>query len=147
MSTRALPDNCDGFNVTHFCSSLDHHCLHGSCWHMDRVRQMVRRWFSALGPAPRGGWERPEPKSEREPKLTKAEQADRDDCAAFSKMVMARRADAFMEEHHRRWWWVPPRLWKYRDIGGGPHGPTDPDATGSWGRIVRAWENRADEDD
>lgn len=140
---RHVPPTCDGFSVTFMCDVNCRDCRHGSCWHMDRVRMMVRRWFAVLAPEPRMGWQWKEPPPERE--LTKAEKADRDDCAAFSKMVMARRADAFWADFDRRWWWVPPRLWRYRDTGGFPHGALDPDATGSWGRIVREWENREDE--
>lgn len=147
MSSATLPDNCDGFNVTHFCSPRSPDCLHGSCWHMDRVRQMVRRWFSRVGPAPRLGWEpkQPTPQAERERKLTKAEREEREQIGRIIGLVIERRAAAWRADFERRWRGVPARLWVYRDTGGGSSSGGDVDGTGSWGRIVRLWEDRDDE--
>ena len=144
MST-AVPDNCDGFNVTFMCSSRDRECVHGSCWHMDRVRQMVRRWFERVGPAPRAGWEFKEPHAVKVPMPTKAEVADAEACGRICGLVLTRRADAWRDAFARRWAGVPLRLWQYRDTGGGSWIGGDVDGTGSWGRVVRVWEDREDE--
>ncbi len=141
----STPDTCDGFNVTFMCSSRARDCVHGSCWHMDRVRQMVRRWFSILGPAPRTGWKPAEAPVVPEPKLTKAEREEQIACSQIAALVRQRRADAFWSEFDRRWAGVPARMWVYRDTGGGGWVGPDVDGTGSWGRSVRLWEDREDE--
>lgn len=137
------PRNCDGFNVTFMCSEHLTDCVCGSCWHMDRVRMMVRRWFAPLGPPPRLGWERPEPRIE--PELSKAEQAEFRWLCGFGAKVAERRAAVWLDRFNRRWRGVPARLWKYRDTGGGSWIGGDVDGTGSWGRHVRLWEDREDE--
>lgn len=136
-----LPETCDGFNVTHFCSAKSRACLTGSCWHMDRVRQMVRRWFAPLGPSPRLGWV-PKPPADLPPrKLTKAEVEDYAQCSHVAAIVRSRRAAAWREQFERRWAGVPARLWLYRDTGGGMSITPDEDGTGSWGRTVRIVED------
>lgn len=140
-----LPDTCDGFNVTHFCSKYSRDCVHGCCWHMDRVRQMVRRWFSLVGPAPRMGLVWKEPPAVRVPKPTKAEIEENKHCLRIAEIVKARRAEAWRAAFDRRWAGVPDRLWRYRDTGGMSAVGYDVDGYGSWGRHVRQWEDREDE--
>lgn len=147
IGMRHVPPNCDGFSVTFMCDPRARDCQCGSCWHMDRVRRMVRQWFNLLAPPPRMGWE-PTPEKP-EPKLTKAQQREAKEQHDRDKRWEKRRAEIrsreFWARFKERWWGVPDRLWHYRDTGGFPHGALDPDATGSWGRIVRQWEDRDDE--
>lgn len=127
------PPNCDGFNVTWMCREHDRDCRHGSCWHMDRVRQMVRRWFvdTFSRPASVGWWERrPDPEFKPTPK--EAEEALQ--LATVSGIVCARR-------HFARYGHVPDRRhdWGTNGIGWSPY--PDEDGVGSWGRVVRIVED------
>lgn len=148
IGMRHVPETCDGFSVTFMCEPRSRDCQHGSCWHMDRVRLMVRRWFAGVGYVDRTQTlVRREPPPE--PKLTRAQakaakEQHKRDAVEHEKLMEIRRRE-FWRRFHERWWGVPDRLWRYRDTGGFPHGALDPDATGSWGRVVRVWENREDE--
>lgn len=143
--TNALPENCDGFNVTHFCSRHSRECVAGCCWHMDRVRMMVRRWFSLVGPPVRlgaslGAIDKPMVlKQERKPTKEETEEANQID--EIAGLVTRRRADAWHAEFERRWRGVPDRLWRYHDTGGGMSVWPDEDGVGSWGRVVRLIED------
>lgn len=134
----AVPDNCDGFNVTFMCSSRARDCVHGSCWHMDRVRQMVRMWFLPLVPCRAQTLverERPEPVP-----MTKAETKKAAD-DAHTRAIECR------ERHSRLY----PEA--YNTNGSPRHFPSpwrsgigytpfpDEDGVGSWGRVVRIVED------
>lgn len=153
IGMRHVPETCDGFSVTFMCEPRSRDCQHGSCWHMDRVRQMIHKWFTRVGPAPRLGWQPPPPKPE--PRLTKEQRKEREreekDQHERDMRWEARRMEIrsreFWRRWHERWDWlnVPDRLWRWRDTGGGSSVGDDVDGTGSWGRVVRVWENREDE--
>jgi len=145
---RHVPPTCDGFSVTFMCDVNCRDCRHGSCWHMDRVRMMVRGWFAGVGYVDRTQTiVRREPPAP--PKLTKAQSKEAKEQHERDRRWENRRAEIrsreFWARFKERWWGVPDRLWHYRDTGGFPHGALDPDAIGSWGMIVRQWEDRADE--
>lgn len=133
----------DGFGVTYLCRATNRDCVHGSCWHMDRVRMMVRRWFSTLGPreGSAGYWVRREDPTIE---LTTAQAKER--MAAYQEQ-----ATRCAELHRSRY----PQSYdgdgqprKFKDPWKNGIGYTpfpDVDGVGDWGKHVRQWEDREDE--
>lgn len=112
--------------------------MNGSCWHMGVMRMMIDRWFVCVNPTR----VQPEPRPVPERKRTKDEIA-----AAELANEIRRMAWEWVEEMHpidRTQ--TPNRVWGEGSVGCYPALDgyyCDRDGTGSWGRIVRAYEDWA----
>lgn len=116
------------------------------CWHRCIIRQVIRRWLRQP--------DDPIPQVATVADLSRAEYIEREkqwqSDLRWMNRVRLLRSKKFLDELAKKQPPLDDRLWSspinQRWGGkGGTSGPIDIDGTGSWGRHVRQWEDRADE--